>query len=122
MTNLFLSLLAVAFAAPSSLKVYEGKAYVDVQVQEYDHMQMTKDCFKGKTPACDAFSATKKKVTPREPQTDMIGHPAVRYCHDKGGVARILISADNKQYDYCKFKDGSMIDSWHLYYHHFPNK
>lgn len=119
MIQIFSLFVAIAFAGPATLKMYDAKKYVDVGIQTVDEMQFSKECFKGKVPKCDAYTATKRKVTPREPQTEVIGHPAVRYCHDKGGIARILISSDNKQYDYCRFKDGSMIDAWDLYYHDF---
>jgi hypothetical protein len=97
------------------MKVFEGDKYIDVEIQEYEKFRITKDCFKGKAPKCDAFAATRKKAFQRLPQSELSGHPAVRNCHEKGGISRILITKDNKQYDYCRFDDGSMIDAWDLY-------
>lgn len=122
MINLIYLLISVSAAlasSPTAFKMYEGDKYIEVNIQQQGKLRLTKDCFKGKTPKCDALAASGKKVLAREPQGTSYGHPAVRYCHDKGGYARILIAADNKQYDYCRFNDGSMVDSWDLYYNDF---
>lgn len=116
---LFLFITTTLAASSTTFKMYDGDRYVEVNIQQQGKLRLTSDCFKGKAPKCDAFTASTKKVVAREPQNSTHGHPAVRYCHDKGGFARILISADNKQYDYCRFNDGSMVDSWDLYYNDF---
>lgn len=103
-----------------TFKISKAGKYTDVQVQEHLGLHITADCTKSKPPKCDALEATKEKVLSKGSKAPFIGHPASNYCKSKNGSSRILIGKDNKQYDYCLFQDGSMIDSWDLYYKHYP--
>lgn len=121
--SIFLILLAtICYAYPTTLKISQGEKYVDVRVREYEGLHLSEICFSKKNPKCDAYTATLTKSSPSITKTGLLGHPASRYCNDKNGLARILIAEDKKQYDFCLFKDGSMIDSWDLYYKHFPKR
>lgn len=117
---LFLN-LQLSFASENVLlfQMRKGTDSIPVSIVEYNKLHLTKDCLKGSAPKCLAFEATKKKGTLAKPEIKLLGDPASRYCHGKQGVSRILESSDKKQYDYCLFSDGSMIDSWDLYYLHF---
>jgi hypothetical protein len=113
-------ILSYSFAYPSSLKVSEGEKYVNVKIKEHKNIHYNDICFKGPTIKCEAFEATKIKIELSESKTGFVGHPAARYCHDRKAMVRILIAEDKKQYDFCLFKDGSMVDAWELFYKHFP--
>jgi putative hemolysin len=117
MLNLIFTLLSAfsCFAETATYQIYKDSKKVDIKTRTYKGLHLTADCFKGDIPKCDAFSATKKAVTPSKSATDSVGNPAARYCNDKNGVSRILITAKNEQFDYCAFNDGSMIDSWDLF-------
>ncbi len=120
--KLVIILNSLAYAYPSQLKVWKDDKYVQVVIKEHAGLHLSDTCLKKSPVVCEAFSATKVATKPSLAKTGTAGHPASRYCHDKNGSVRILISEDNKQYDYCLFKDGSMVDSWDLYYKHFPKQ
>lgn len=61
---------------------------------------------------CKALIATKIKLTKTKHQDG--SHPASIGCERKGGESIILQDEKRNDYDYCLFKDGSMIDSWDL--------
>ena len=105
-----------ANADVADLKMQSAGKYVPVKIQEYNGLKLTRDCFKSKIPKCDAFVATTKKTLISKSKIPLAGHPAARLCLDRDGLNRIVKDKDNKQYDYCLFKDGSMIDAWNLYY------
>ncbi|MFS4460662.1 DUF333 domain-containing protein [Bdellovibrio sp. HCB2-146] len=103
--------------ATDGLKIYDGKVYKSFVTKEYQGMRFTEGCLEKNPPTCDAYKATltpaiEKKKFP----TPLVGHPAAQYCLDAGGENRIAKGRQNEQYDYCLFKDGSMIDSWDLYF------
>jgi putative hemolysin len=112
----------ICYAQPDSLMTYEDNKQVSITIKVHDGIHYSGDCLKTTKIKCDAFEATKSKVTASSPKSGTVGHPAARYCHDKGGANRILTSKENKQYDYCIFKDGSLVDSWELFYKHYPNR
>ena len=120
--KLIIALNSFAYAYPSQLKLWKDDKYIPVVIKEHQGLHLSDVCLKKSPANCDAFNATKVVTTASATRTGTVGHPASRYCHDKNGVVRILISNDNKQYDFCLFKDGSMIDSWELYYKHFPKE
>ena len=116
----FLIMMSVVNAQTTDLKMYKDGKYIPVKTQEYKGLKLTQDCFKSKTPNCDAFSATTKKTLISKSKIPLAGHPAARLCLDRDGLNRIVKDKDNKQYDYCLFKDGSMVDAWKLYYMAYP--
>lgn len=105
-----------AFAA-EGLRIYDGKDYKNLAIKDYQGMSFTEECLQKIPPTCDAYKATLTQVIEiKKSPIPLLGHPAARYCLDAGGENRIVKGGKNEQYDYCLFKDGSMIDSWHLYY------
>ena len=119
---LSLSILAVQAASPTEYRVFKDGKYEAVKVQEHNGFHLNEVCFKEKTPKCEALDATTKKVEASKSAIPLEGNPAARFCLDHNGLNRILLDKGNKQYDYCLFKDGSMVDAWDLYYHFNPKK
>lgn len=118
-SNFIFALLA-NIAVAGNYRVFEKESYVDIKTRVFNNLELTEKCFKSVLPKCDAFDATIKKTPLSKSTTDMLGNLSSRYCHDKGGSSRILIDNDNRQFDFCLFKDKSMIDAWDLYYKHYP--
>lgn len=90
---------------------------IKIETQSHSQVEVTKSCFskKSKSLECDAYKALSKKVEMKKPDIPLAGHPAAFYCGSAGGLNRILKDSKNNEYDFCEFKDGSMINSWHLY-------
>nr|BFD68547.1 hypothetical protein HAGR004_35690 [Bdellovibrio sp. HAGR004] len=119
-TIIIFPMLIGASWASADLKVFDGKSYQPVKVQEYQQLKLSKNCFKGKTPQCEAWKAAQKKASRTNLPQALGGNPAARYCLDAGGENRIVKSDDGTEFDYCRFKDGSMIESWGLYFKFSP--
>jgi putative hemolysin len=49
-------------------------------------------------------------------------HPASNYCNEIGGKNLIAIDYKKSESSFCRFSDGSMVDSWSLYHKLFPAK
>lgn len=90
---------------------------IKIETQSHSGIEVTKSCFpkKSKVPKCDAYNALSEKVTVQKPDMPLAGHPAAFYCGSAGGHNRILKDSENNEYDFCEFKDGTMINSWNLY-------
>lgn len=114
------SMVMWASWAGADLKVFDGKSYQPFKVQEYQQLKLSTNCFKGQAPRCEAWKAAQKKVSRTTLPQALAGNPAARYCLDAGGENRITKSDDGTEFDYCRFKDGSMIESWGLYFKFNP--
>ncbi|MNK01197.1 hypothetical protein D3C87_189920 [compost metagenome] len=101
-----------------NLRLYNDKtkAYDSLSFVKINKAWVSESCAKKST--CSALTALKKKVTIKPNESGFFGNPGSAYCLSQGGVARILKDAKNSEYDYCLFPDGSMIDSWNMYYAH----
>lgn len=60
-----------------------------------------------------ALSKSKEKKYPTKIDKSNT-HDASLACVQLGGINQIVNSKDDKQYDFCFFKDKSFIDSWRL--------
>ncbi|MEK2643743.1 DUF333 domain-containing protein [Bdellovibrio sp. BCCA] len=116
------TVLAYSFdvsAASLKLEMYssEKKKYETVSVIDLQEFKISKNCIKSGKPSCQAWDATSKKS-----KTDLtgpaLGNPAARYCLEMGANNRILMDEKKREFDYCIFADGSMIDAWSLYNKH----
>lgn len=123
---MFLGLLVLcsspAWAVNLGLKYYDSraKAYKSLAVIEKDGVTISQACFKSGKLRCQAWDAVlNKKALTRTPGVGVVGNPAARYCHDHNANNRIVLDRKKNEYDYCLFSDGSMIDSWSLYYKHY---
>lgn len=114
------SMLMWTLRAEASLKVFDGKSYQPFKVQEYQQLKLSAECFKGQKPDCEAWKVAQKKASKTNLPQALGGNPAARYCLDAGGENRIAKSDDGTEYDYCRFKDGSMIEAWSLYFKFNP--
>ncbi len=107
--------------ADQTLKYFNNDKYSDVKIKTYEKANLTESCFKGGKPNCKAWTTFNAKAkTPTKNPTPLAGNPAALYCWDVGAKNRILKAQNGDQYDFCVFDDNSMVDSWDLYYKHFP--
>lgn len=102
------------------MRLYNGKTkkYDDLKVVKIKNVWVTESC--AKKTNCEALMALTKKAPQAVSTNGLAGNPGSAYCMQKGGVARILKDTKNSEYDYCLFKDGSMVDSWNMYSAHYP--
>lgn len=98
----------------ADLKYFDGKSYQTLQVREFQQLKLSVNCFKTETPQCEAWAAAQKKADRKKLPQALAGNPAARYCLDAGGE-NIIAKSEGSELDYCRFKDGSMIEAWGLY-------
>jgi hypothetical protein len=108
-----ISLLPLIALADTYTMTVDGKTQ-SLEFKEYQGARLSQSCFKKDKPSCDAFSAIGKKVEETRPDIPLAGHPAAFYCGSAGGNNRIL-RKNNNDYDFCEFKDKSMVNAWDLY-------
>ncbi|KHD88562.1 MAG: hypothetical protein OM95_08645 [Bdellovibrio sp. ArHS] len=108
-----------AYAENISLKMYSSKTkkYEEVKIFTQDGLKISSNCIKKGKPDCEALRVGLGSAK-EKPQGPVLGNPAARYCAAFNAGNRILKDEKNNEYDYCVFSDGSMIDSWSLYYRH----
>lgn len=99
------------------------KKYTTVTVINYQGLPVSESCLKKGKISCYAWSAAQgNKVLPQAPGVGVAGNPAARYCQAHNALSRILLDANKREYDFCVFEDGSVIDAWSLYYKHYGEK
>lgn len=116
--SLALTLLTLDFAYAAQFTfTVDGKTR-KIETQKFNSTNLSADCFQknAATPDCDAFRIlSKKNVEEKRPDIPLAGHPAAYFCGSIGGLNRILKDEKNNDYDFCEFKDKSLIDAWDLY-------
>lgn len=95
------------------------KSYQSVQIATMNDIKISKSCLEKKNKMnCQAWLAIQKKVADQSAPSPMLGHPAARYCLANNAKNQILRDENQREYDYCVFSDGSMVDAWSLYNRH----
>lgn len=113
-----LLLSKLAFAKDFSLMVENGVK--DVKTQTIDGAMFSqgcaqKDCLAWKTYQSPKMVNLQEELKKGLKKKNEYGHPASKFCSLQEGKNLILRDEKNRQYDFCQFKDGSMVESWGLY-------
>ena len=88
----------------------------DVKTQTIDGTLFSQGCAKKNCLAWKNYQNPKKVNLQEELMKGKeYGHPASKFCSLQEGKNLILRDEKNRQYDFCHFKDGSMVESWGLY-------
>ncbi|MDG0817302.1 DUF333 domain-containing protein [Bdellovibrio svalbardensis] len=113
-----------SFAATTELRMFSAdkKKYDTVRVTEYQGVKISESCVKAGKANCQAWTAVQNKIPQTPPPTAVLGNPAAHYCLDQKANNRILIDEKKREFDFCVFADGSVIDSWSLFNKHFGGK
>lgn len=97
----------------------DGK-YEKLQPKKYEGARFAPDCFKGGKPNCLAYavySNAKKNVANKSQQ---LPNSAAQFCIDQGAVNLIALGRDRNEFNFCRFSDKSMVNSWDLYFKYHP--
>ena len=108
---LILLILTINSAMAKTLYLPSSKKSVPIEILTKDNVKINSLCLK-LDKKCKALMATKLKINKVKHQDG--SHPASVGCEQKGGESIILQDDKRNDYDFCLFKDGSMIDSWDL--------
>lgn len=103
---------------PNEIAVFLDEKYTIVKTKTIDGIIFDEKCATQK--ACEAKSAlAKKKEFPSAPHPAM-QNPAAHYCTSYGAKNLVAVSPTGGEVNFCHFKDGSYVNSWDLFYKHFP--
>ena len=81
---------------------------------------MDLSCFKNSKPKCEAFEFSQIKAKKLIMRNEGLNNLAAIYCEAIHGRNLLAMDSKNNEYNFCRFGDGSMVNSWSLYYKHFP--
>lgn len=99
-------------AFTKSFTIYEEGETSPVKTVKLEESVFSQDCEDKKCQAYQSFSSPKKAALK---SGKLMGNPASKFCQAQGGKGIILRDSKNRQYDFCRFKDGSFVDAWRLY-------
>ena len=91
----------------------EGKE-VSIEMKKTGKFLVDEKCFNQQKNCLSLKSVGKFSGVKRTP-AELVGHPASQHCSDLGGEVLVLRDKDQNQWNFCKFGDGSMIESWSLF-------
>lgn len=93
-------------------KIFKTKTVQDIE--------LATDCFKKDKPDCLAYHISQQKPPPLKFIDETINNLAAVNCADLGGKNLIAFDYEHKEYNFCRFTDGSMADSWSMYFKYHP--
>ena len=114
------------FPVPPTFKNDEYAIFLDdsykiFKTKNFEYLELTDSCFKKSKPSCMAYEFSQIKPKKLEMKAPGVNNMSAIHCEEVGG--RNLLALDNRhnQYNFCRFDDGSMVNSWSMHYKHFPN-
>lgn len=111
--------IPVPDVAKGEIAIFENGNYRKVKTIFQHGLTLSLDCIKkGAQPSCLAFSTS--LAAPPPPTSKFNGNPASQNCSEFKGANLIAFNAQKQEVNYCQFADGSMVNSWDLYYKRHP--
>lgn len=100
--------------------VFSGTKYKIFKVFEAEGLSLSGDCkvSSGKM-KCQAFAASTKSIADVH-FSDARITPASQLCSQLSGKNFIAFNSKKEEHNYCEFADGSLVNSWSLFYKYFP--
>lgn len=95
----------------------EYKIFKTRTVQE---IELATDCFKKDKPDCLAYHISQQKPPPLKFIHETINNLGAVNCAGVGGKNLIAFDYEHKEYNFCRFTDGSMANSWSMYFKYHP--
>lgn len=115
------------FPQPPKLKegeyaIAQDEKYVVVRFKKFADLELSENCFKKSQPSCLAYSAKDKNMPSAPMPHPAMNNLAALYCKGQGGENLIGLDLKNREYNFCKFSDGTYVSSWDLYFKVNPIK
>lgn len=95
--------------------LYSNGAYKVISTFEVEGLKLDSSCQPkaAKKPTCEAFQIGLNGKAKKNQGFN--GSPASQFCSDLGGVNLIALNELKQEFNFCEFKDGSLVNSWSLY-------
>ncbi len=99
---------------------YNGSQYKIFKIIETEGLKLSSDCKvnTGKM-KCQAYTASTRSM-PDVQFSDARITPASQLCSQLNGKNFIAFGSKKEELNYCQFADGSLVNSWSLFYKFFP--
>jgi len=92
-----------------------GEDYHTFTTKKIGQVAYSDHCFKTAKPDCEAIRLSSlKNITIKIDNPEMRNF-ASAYCSEIYGKNMIVFDHDKKEYNFCRFEDGSLVASWSLY-------
>jgi hypothetical protein len=100
--------------------IFIGDSYQVFKTKKYESLELNDGCFKGTKPKCQAYEFAQIKPKDLSVKVPGLNNKSAIHCEAVGGRNLLALDNKNNQYNFCRFADGSMVNSWSMNYKHFP--
>ncbi len=103
--------------------LYNQGHYQIFSLLEVDGLKLDESCKSKLKPTCAAYQVGingKVNHQVNHKNGEFNGSPASQFCSDLGGANLIALNSQKQEFNFCEFKDGSLVNSWSLYYKRNP--
>jgi uncharacterized protein len=115
----FLFLYAAFFSVESMAEnfyYWSQNEKVSISLTKYNDLLISDNCIQNNK--CDALKIFKASPKSIKLSNVIQGNYAGAYCKKLQGTILILIDEKKNEYEFCQFKDKSLISAWKLYNEH----
>lgn len=100
--------------------VFIEDAYKIFKTKTHEEFELETSCFKKDKPQCDAYTFAQVKPKNITLKHEALNNFAAIHCADITGKNLIALDANRNEFNFCLFKDGSMVNSWSVYFKYNP--
>lgn len=100
--------------------VFINDKYRIFKTKTYEELELDSSCFKNSIPNCEAYKLSQLKTKGPVLKHESMNNFAAVHCADINGKNLIALDKDRNEYNFCLFKDGSMVNAWSMYLKHNP--
>lgn len=101
--------------SPGEYAIYIDGRYEVFKTKTFENLELDLKCFKSGTPKCEAYSFSQMKPTSSDLEKNKIVNFAAAHCHAIYGVNLVALDHKKNEFNFCRFKDGSMVNSWSVF-------
>ena len=126
--NATASIKKTEFAVPPQFKddeyaIFLDESYKIFKTKKFEKLELTEACFaKSARPKCMAYEFAQIRPKKLEMKAPGLNNMSAIHCDEVGGRNLLALDNKNNQYNFCRFDDGSMVNSWSMHYKFFPAK
>ena len=100
--------------------IFIEDAYQVFKTKKIEKLELSESCFKTSKPKCEAYEFAQIKPKDLSIKAPGMNNKSAIHCEAVGGRNLLALDNKNNQYNFCRFSDGSMVNSWSMNYKHFP--
>jgi putative hemolysin len=100
--------------------IFIEDAYQIFKTKKFESLELSESCFNSKKPKCEAYEFAQIKPKDLSIKAPGMNNKSAIHCEAVGGRNLLALDNKNNQYNFCRFADGSMVNSWSMNYKHFP--